>query len=335
MANKRFWEERHPMSRLVTIVAAALFVVMSGGAFAQGFPQRPVKFILNFGPGAGVDITARLFAEKLSARWGKPVIVENRAGGDGLVAINSFLSANDDHTLLFVPTSTFLSHPYTHEKLTYDQHRDLNPIAGVTNIVIALSAPASLPVASLREFVALARAKPDTLNVAAAAGNSEFMISGFIKTENVPVAKVPYRDIMSAPTDLSEGRIHLLMSSYASTLPLQQAGKIKILAVVGSKRVAIAPSIPTVAEEGYPNLGLEGLIGLFGPRSMPNAMREAIAADIQAVAAADPSIASRLGATGQVVDVRPSSDFANAINAQRETLASVAKALGVKAAQQP
>src|SRR5438876_11881484 len=94
-------------------------------ASAETYPQRAVKFILPFGPAAGSDITARLLGDKLAARWGKPVVIDNRPGGDGLVAINAFTSANDDHTLLFVPASTFTAHPYTHEKLPYDPERDL------------------------------------------------------------------------------------------------------------------------------------------------------------------------------------------------------------------
>ena len=131
-------------------------------------------------------------------------MVENRPGGDGLVAINAFISANDDHTLLFVPASTYTAHPYSHEKLPYNAERDLLPIVSVTTIVIALCAPESLNVKSLAEFVALARAKPDTLNVAAAAGNSDLILTSFVKTQNLPVARVPYRDIQQAPNDLAE-----------------------------------------------------------------------------------------------------------------------------------
>ena len=129
------------MSRLILFGVAALFAVLHGpaGASAESYPQRAVRFILPFGPGAGVDITARMLAERLAARWGKPVVVENRPGGDGIVAINVFTSAKDDHTLLFVPTSTFTAHPYTHDKLPYDPQRDLLPIATVTVIVIALA----------------------------------------------------------------------------------------------------------------------------------------------------------------------------------------------------
>jgi tripartite-type tricarboxylate transporter receptor subunit TctC len=248
------------------IALAALFLAGAATASAQTYPQRPVRFILQFGPGAGVDITARMIAERLSARWGKAVVVENRPGGDGLVAINAFTSANDDHTLLFVPTSAFTAHPYTHEKLPYDSERDLVPIVSVTTIVVAFAVPGDSEVKSLAEFVALARAKPDTLNVAAAAGNSELIMSSFIKTQNLPVAKVPYRDILQAPNDLAQGRIQALLTSYAAMLGLIQSGKIKVLAITSSKRVAIAPDVPTVTEAGFPFLGMDSLIGIYGPR---------------------------------------------------------------------
>ena len=170
--------------------------------------------------------------------------------------------------------------------------------------------------------------------MAAAAGSSDFVMAGFIKNQDLPVAKVPYRDILQAPNDLAEGRIQLLMSSYASMRGLVEAGKIKVLAVTSRKRVGIAPDIPTVAEAGFPYLGLDSLIGMFGPRGMPNALRESIAADVQAVVAADPTIATRLAATGQVVDVRGPAEFAAGIKEIRDQLADIAKVLGIKAAQQ-
>ena len=318
---------------IVLVIGLAASVNSVTVASAQTYPQRAVKFILPFGPAAGVDITARLIGDKLAARWGKPVVIENRPGGDGLVAINAFTSANDDHTLLFVPASTFTAHPYAHEKLPYDAERDLLPITNVTTIVIALCAPASLNVKSLGEFIALARAKPDTLNVAAAAGNSDLILSAFVKSQGLPVARVPYRDIQQAPTDLAEARIHLLMSSYATMLPLVQAGKLRVLAVTSRKRVGIATDIPTVAEAGYPYLGLDSLIGMYGPRGMSNALRESIAADVRAVVEADPTIASRLATSGQVVDLRGPAEFAAGIKEIRDQLASIAQALGIKAAQ--
>lgn len=323
------------MSRFAfIIVAAAISIVFgSASASAQSYPQRAVKFILNFGPGAGVDITARLIGEKLSARWGKPVVVENRPGGDGLVSINAFINAADDHTLLFVPTSVFTAHPYTRDKVPYDAERDLLPIVNVTTIVLALSAPASLPANTLAEFVALARAKPNTLNVAAAAGNSELIMASFIKKENLPIQKVPYRDIMQAPNDLAESRIHLLLASYAAMRPLIQAGKLKVLAVTSRARVDIVADIPTTAEAGFTFLGIEGLIGLFGPRSMSLSLRETIAKDVRAVIDADPTIKTRLAATGQIVDLRGPEEFNAGIKTMRDQLADIAKVLEIQPAQ--
>jgi tripartite-type tricarboxylate transporter receptor subunit TctC len=330
-----FLDEKRCMLRfMITLVVGSVASVNSVTvASAQTYPQRAVKFILPFGPAAGVDITARLLGEKLAARWGKPVVIENRPGGDGLVAINAFTSANDEHTLLFVPASTFTAHPYAHEKVPYDAERDLLPITNVTTIVIALSAPASLNVKTLGEFIALARAKPDTLNVAAAAGNSDLILSAFIKTQGLPVARVPYRDIQQAPTDLAEARIHLLMSSYATMLPLVQAGTLRVLAVTSRKRVGIAADTPTVAEAGYPYLGLDSLIGIYGPRGMSMALRERIAADVRTVVESDPTIASRLAVSGQVVDLRGPHEFAAGIKEIRDRLAAIAQTLGMKAAQ--
>src|SRR5690242_18390051 len=137
-----------------SILVAALFLVSpllsQPSAAADGWPNRPVRFIVTLGPGSGVDIGARLFADKLSAKWGQPVVVENRPGGDGMVAITSFLQARDDHVLLVSPVSSFTAHPYFHDKLPYDP-KDLVPIARISKTVVAVSVPASLDVNSLKD----------------------------------------------------------------------------------------------------------------------------------------------------------------------------------------
>src|SRR3954465_3011584 len=141
---------RKPMLRILTVVAAVLAAIHATGASAQSYPQRTVKFILPFGPASGTDIPARLVGNALSARWGKPVVIENRPGGDGLVAINAFIAANDDHTLLWVPVGTFRVHPYDKDKLPYNADRDLIPIANVSTLYLALSAPTALNVKTFR-----------------------------------------------------------------------------------------------------------------------------------------------------------------------------------------
>jgi tripartite-type tricarboxylate transporter receptor subunit TctC len=323
------------MARLFLLAAITLLGNLQSltSAPAQIYPTRTVRFIVPFGAASGTDITARLFADRLAARWGKPVLVENRPGGDGLVAIAAFVGANDDHTLLFAPVGTFTVHPYEHEKLPYDVERDLLPIASVSTIILAVSASASLKVETLGELVALARAQPGKLNAAAANGNADFLLFGFLKSTGLQLAKVPYRDILQAPNDLAEGRIQVLMTSFAVVQPQMQTGKVKVLAVTSRKRAPTAPEVPTVKEAGYPALELESLVGLFGPRGMPGELRERIAVVLGEVAAADPVIAARLAVTGQIVNVRGPAEFAVAIEQQRAKLAEIAKILGIKSAQ--
>jgi len=302
-------------------------------AFAQSYPQRTVKFIIPFGPGSGSDIAARLVGDKLAARWGKPVVVESRPGGDGLVSINAFVSANDDHTLLFVPVGIFAVHPFSHAKLSYDADRDLVPIVNITAIVLSMTTPASLNLKSAADLVALARAQPGKLNAAAAQGTSDFLLTGFLKSNNLQVAKVPYRDIMQGPNDLAENRIQMLMSSITIVQSLQKAGKLNILAVTSSKRAPSAPDVPTAAEAGFPVLEMDSLIGVFGPRGMPLEARARIAADVKAVVDADPSIATKLLATGQVMDIRGPAEFAAGIKEIRDKLTAIAKQAGIKPPQ--
>jgi tripartite-type tricarboxylate transporter receptor subunit TctC len=324
------------MARFVLLAALALFghVPFAIVASAQVYPTQTVRFIIPFGPASGSDITARLLADRLTVRWAKPVVVENRPGGDGLVSINAFIGANDDHTLLLAPVATFAVHPFMHEKLPYNAERDLLPIVNVTTIVLSITASTAINVNTLAEFKALVRREPGKYNVAAAAGNSDFLLSGFIKSSGLQVAKIPYRDIMQGPNDLAENRIQLLMSSITIVRALHQAGRVKVLAVTGRERAPIEPAIPTVSEAGYPQLELESLIGIYGPRGMPMELRERIAADVRAVVEADIEIKSKLEPTGQVIELRAPADFAAGIAQIRAKIATIAQALGMKAATQ-
>ena len=317
-------------------LVAAMLLAFAAPAHAQTpnvqtWPQKPVRLILPLGPGSGTDITARLFAERLSQRWGQPVVVENRPGGDSFVAIAAFLAAGDDHTLLFAGMGTFTAHPYLHDKLPYDV-RDIVPIAGASNIVLTMAVPTSLNIGSLADLVALARAQPGKLNAATVPGITDFIFSGFLKSADINITRVPYRDITQGLTDLGENRLQLMLASLTILAPQVDAGRARRLVVTSRARVPIAPSIPTVAEAGYPVLQLEGIIGLYGPRSMTDAMRERISADLRDVAK-DPAIAARLAPLGQVVNATTPAEYAAAIEEQRAQVAAVARILGVKPAQ--
>jgi tripartite-type tricarboxylate transporter receptor subunit TctC len=176
---------------IVALTAALPQTAPPSQAQMQTWPQRTVKFIVPLGPGSGVDTTARLLANQLSARWGKPVVVENRPGGDGFVAIGAFVGARDDHTFLFAPTSAFTAHPFLHDKLPYDP-RDLVPIARVTSTLAGVGVTASLKVGSLAELVALARAEPGKLNWAGITGALDLAFAGFLNSASLNINKIPY-----------------------------------------------------------------------------------------------------------------------------------------------
>jgi tripartite-type tricarboxylate transporter receptor subunit TctC len=256
------------------------------------------------------------------------VVVENRPGGDGMVAINAFVTAHDDHTLLLAPTSTFTAHPFLHQTVPYDP-RDLAPVARITNTLVAVAAPAALNVGSLAELVGLARAQPGKLNRASITGALDLIVDGFLKGAGLSMARVPYRDPVQAVNDLAEGRIQMYTSALAIAQPQMQSGRIKVLAMTNRERAPAAPDIPTVAQAGYPALAFDGLVGLFGPRDMPEGLRQRIAADIGAIAA-DPAVISVLTATGQVVNPGSPADFNTAVEEQRAKLAAISKALDIK-----
>lgn len=298
----------------------------------QVWPQRAVRFILTLGAGSGTDIGGRLLADRLTKKWGQPVVIENKPGGDSIVAINAFVSAKDDHVLLMSPTSAFIAHPFVHENLPY-KPSDLAPIARVSNTIIGITAPVGLAANSMKELVALARSKPGELNWAGITGALDFNFAGWAKSEGLDMKKVPYRNPVDAVNDLAENRVQIYESAVAIAQPQMQAGKVKLLAVLNSVRAPVYPDIPTVAEAGFPNMSIDGLVGLFGPPSMPLSQREKIAADVKEVMDADPIIKDRLNATAQLFNPGGPQEFAKAIDEQRAKLAKNAQDLGVKAKQ--
>jgi tripartite-type tricarboxylate transporter receptor subunit TctC len=313
------------------LLLAALIAAPSAAMTQTAWPQRSVRFIVPLGLGSGADIGARLFAERLSARWGRPVVVENWPGGDALPAIMMFVTAHDDHTLLFAPASTFTAHPFLHATVPYDE-ADLAPVARVSNTIIAIVAPASLEAGTLAGLMDLVRAQPGRMNWATATGTSDFLFASFLKNAGLTMSRVPYRDSVRPAADAAEGRIHFYWGALAIMRPHLQRGKLRLLAVSNSEHIPGETAVPTVKEAGFPQLAYDGLIGLFGPREMADDVRERIASDVEAVAG-DPAVAARLLSTGQVVSPGRAADFAAAISAQRAVVAKTAKEMGIRPGQ--
>jgi tripartite-type tricarboxylate transporter receptor subunit TctC len=317
------------------ILAALTLGIASSAAqtqAGQNWPTRSVRFILTLGPGSGTDIGGRLLADRLAKKWGQPVVIENKPGGDGIVGIAAFVGAKDDHILLFSPTSAFTAHPYLHDNLPY-KPEDLAPIARVSNTFVGITVPVSAPANSLAELADVLRAKPGELNWAGVTGANGFMFEAWLKANNLDMKKVPYRNAVEAARDVAENRVQLFESAVAIAQPQIELGKIKLLAVLNSVRTPAYPNVPTVAEAGAPALTIDGLVGLFGPPSMPMALREQIAAAVKEVMDSDPIIKDRLTKTGQLFNPGGPAEFGVSIDTQRATVSAAANALGLKARQ--
>ena len=198
--------------------------------------------------------------------------------------------------------------------------------------LVSLTTPPQLNVNSLGELLAMARAQPGKLNWASVTGATDLVIAAFLKREGIEMVKVPYRDPVQAVNDVAEGRLHFYWSSLAIVRGAIQAGRVKLLAITSSEPSSMAPGVPTVKQAGFPGLTFDGLVGFYGPRDMPNELREKIATDVRAVLA-DATIIDRLEATGQEVVPGSAAQFAADIDKQHVGAAENAKVLGIKAAQ--
>ena len=317
---------------LALSLGVAGWLALAGDVLAQSWPQRSVRVIVPLPPGTAIDVSARLFAEHLAARWKHPLIIENIPGADGILAARDFVSKRDNHTLLYSFAGPITINPLLYEKLPYDPARDLVPIATSSDNFLAVAASAKLPVRSLDDLVKLARSRSTKLSWAATAGLPYFAVAGLQKSAGIEMVYVPYRDFNPALADLGEGRIEVVSTALTQMLPHSQAGKLTFLVVVNRTRSPLAPDVPTATEVGYQDLTFDGVTGFFGWRGMAADLRDQIAADVRAVAK-NPAVQKRLEKIGIVARGSTPNEFAAAIEEQRAKVTSIATAIGMKPTQ--
>src|ERR1041385_6700753 len=252
--------------------------------------------------------------------WGQPVVVENKPGGDGVIAIIAVIQAKDDHTLMWGTTANFVGHPYSLDQIPYDP-KELVPVARVSGTVVTLGVPASMNVGSLKEILDTAKQKNGWLNWTTAVTMTDIILEGFLKTQGIEAAHVRYKQPAEAVNDLVSERLHLYSSAYAIVRPTVQSGKVRLLAVQARHRVP-GLDLPTVSELGFPGLNFEGLVGIIAARSsnLPPAARDRIGADIKTVSK-DPFVAERLASTAQLNTPGDAAEFAASIDEQVKQLA--------------
>ena len=256
---------------------------------AQSFPSKSVRLIVPFPPGGPADVLGRVYAEKLSAAWSQPVVVENRAGAAGNIGSDMTAKASPDGYTLLLIASSHVINSALYDKLPYDPIKDFTPISQVAYYSLVLVAHPSVPAQSLTELVALAKAQPGKLVLVSAGNGTPTHLTAelFRTAAQIDFLHVPYKGAAPATNDLLAGQGQLMFNNPVSALPHVTAGKLKALAVTGTQRSALAPEIPTIAESGYPGFEAGTWYAFLAPAGLPPEILKKLSMDIVAITKQD------------------------------------------------
>jgi tripartite-type tricarboxylate transporter receptor subunit TctC len=294
-----------------------------------GWPERSVKLIVTFPAGSANDAAARIFADGLSRKWGKPVVVEDKPGAEGTIGVGSFVSAQDDHTLLYTVAGSVSVAPLLIDKLTYDVDRDLVPIAATTAIVLTLAVSNDLAADTIPNLVNVLRSNPGKYAWTSGPSLPRYVFASFLKRNGLLMNFISYRDASQPQADLGEGRIHVLVTSMTASASPVQTGKARYLAVINPTRAAALPGLQTARELGYADLEIDGLAGIFGSPAMPAELRNRIAADVAAICQ-EPEARRKLEAAGHNILDGTTEELKRGIAKQRAWLAEVTKIIDIR-----
>ena len=258
------------------LILGILLALCCFAADAQSWPAKPVRMVVAYPAGGGIDILARQLADKLAAPWGQPVIVENKPGANTILAADLVAKAADGHTLLMTSDGTFSINPHVYAKLPYDPQRDFVPVTLLVLLQQLLVAHPALPANDLEELIRAAKAKPASINYASYGSGSQPHLSGeMLKYKaGIDLVHVPYKGISLAVPAVMAGEVQLTFSGIASSIAHLKSGRLKPIAIGGAKRSPLLPEVPTFAELGYPEVETHAWFGLFLPAGAP---REAVA----------------------------------------------------------
>ena len=239
---------------------------------AHAWPTKPVRLVVAYPPGGGIDVMARQIAEKLTPAWGQPVVVENKPGANTIVATDAVAkSAADGHTLLLTTDATFSINPHLYAKLPFDTQRDFIPVTMLVLLQQLLVAHPALPANTLEELIKLAKAKPGSINYASYGSGSQPHLSGeMLKNKaGIDLVHVPYKGISLAVPAVMAGEVQLTFAGIATSMPQLKAGRIKAIAIGGAQRSPLLPQVPTFRELGYPEVETHAWFGFFLPVGSP------------------------------------------------------------------
>ncbi len=302
-------------------------------AAAPGWPAKPIRVIVPFAPGGGVDVLTRAVAAELSLRWKQPFVIENRAGAGSIIGADLVAKAPaDGYTLLATVNQTLVANRFLYRHQPYDPDRSFDPVTLMVSSDQLLIANAALPANNLKEVIALARQQPGKLTYASYGNGSQpHLLYETIKVrENVDLLHVPYKGITPKLTALAAGEVMLGTGSVAVVQPLVAAGKIKPISVAGAKRVPQYPDVPTTVELGFPYAQTAIWYALFAPAGTPAAVRDQIHADVSAILADPAFAATHASSKGLTVIAGDGAVLARTIREETQVTAAQIKAAGVQ-----
>ena len=319
--------------RALAAALACVFVSLlsPSAAWSQAWPSKTVKIVVPYPAGGGTDVMARFLAQKFSEMWGQPVVVENKGGAGGNIGADQVAkSTPDGYTLVMMPSNLSIN-PSLFDKTPWDAVKDFSPIGTVATSPIMVGVSAGVPANSIRELIALAKAKPGTLNYISCGGGSPQHIAGemFNAMAGVQMLHVPYKGCGAAIPDAVAGVVQVLFSTVANMNPHIKSGKLKGFAVAGARRSELVPDVPTVSEAGLPGYNFDVWFGLLAPAKTPRDVIVKINRDINTLLA-QKDVKERL--QGQFYDVLPGTpeQFATLIEKDLVRFGKVIRDVGIK-----
>ena len=320
----------HRRQFLPLAAGAAALPFTSRIAFAQAYPTRPVRIIVGFAPGGGVDITARLIGQWLSERLGQPSVIENRPGAGGNIGTEAVVKAPPDgHTLLLVAAFNAIN-ATLYDKLNFNFIRDIAPVAGIIRVPSVMVVNPTVPAATVPEFIAYAKSKPGKTNMASAGKGTPSHLAGelFKMMAGVDMVHVPYRSAGPALPDLFGGQVQVMFATTVSSIQYVRAGSLRALAVTTAKRSEALPDLPTV-DEFVPGYEASQWYGVGAPKNTPSEIIDKLNKEINA-GLADPKMKASLADVGGTPLVGSPADFGKLIAEETEKWAKVVKFSGAK-----
>jgi tripartite-type tricarboxylate transporter receptor subunit TctC len=319
------------LSRIASVFLTAVVAVASGGALAQAWPAKPIRYIVPFPPAGATDITARIAADKIAGPLGQPVVVENRPGAAGNVGTEFVAKATPDgYTILQCTVAQSIS-ATLYSKLNYDLEKDLVPVAMIALVPNVMIVNPSVPAKSVAEFIALAKSKPGKINFASSGSGTSIHMSAemFMMLTGVKMLHVPYKGSGPALAGMLGGEVDVMFDNLTSSIGFIKSGKLRALAITSATRYPELPDLPTVQEAGVPGYEATAWFGILAPRGTPRNVVMRINTEINK-ALAQPDVKEKLAQQGAVASAWTPEQFGAFIHNEIAKWGKVVKASGAK-----